>query len=97
MSAGLQGETKNSSDSCDCCGSTPDDEDDVLLKPKLSYREAYEFVLKIRPTAAPNLAFVVALTVWERQNCPGLETANEVEALTGVLDHLSLTDSHRPD
>jgi hypothetical protein len=63
------------------------------LKPKLSYREAFDHVLKVRPTAAPNLAFVVALTVWERQSSPGGEHASEVEALTGVLDHLSL-DSH---
>ncbi len=96
MSAGLQDETKNSSEARDCAPAS-EEEDDAPLKPKLSYREAYEFVLKIRPTAAPNLGFVVALTVWERQNCPGRETANEVEALTGVLDHLALTDSHRPD
>ncbi len=94
MSAGLD-VTKNSSESCDCSASD-DDEDDAPLKPKVSYREAYDYVLKIRPTAAPNLAFVVALTLWERQNCPGRETANEVEALTGVLDQLSLIDSHRP-
>lgn len=94
MSAGLD-ETKNSLESCECT-SAASSSDDAPLKPKVSYREAYDYVLKIRPTAAPNLAFVVALTVWERQNCPGGETASEVEALTGVLDHLSLVDSHRP-
>lgn len=95
MSAGLD-ETKNSTQLCDCNSAASDDEDEVPLKPKVSYREAYDYVLKIRPTAAPNLAFVVALTLWERQNCPGRETASEVEALTGVLDQLSLIDPHRP-
>lgn len=90
MSAGLD-ETKNSS--CNCNSAASDDQEGVPLKPKISYREAYDYVLKIRPTAAPNLAFVVALTVWEAQNCPGRETASEVEALTGVLDQLSLIDS----
>jgi hypothetical protein len=94
MSAGLE-ETKNSSEPRDG-NSAASDDDDAPLKPKMSYRDAYDYVLKIRPTAAPNLAFVVALTVWERQNCPGRETASEVEALTGVLDQLSFADSHRP-
>jgi hypothetical protein len=94
MSAGLE-ETKNNSEPRDG-NSAASDDDDAPLKPKMSYRDAYDYVLKIRPTAAPNLAFVVALTVWERQNCPGRETASEVEALTGVLDQLSLADSHRP-